>query len=313
MRADNLCTQLRALPARLPHLLTIVLVIASGLAALQSISQWHTGPFTLLNPAHADDDACITWLRQQYPDHELSVRWGDYKSINTFLRNHVRTWDVQADFDLMPLPPTIGDPALNLNAIWPEFAYARAGSERQYLRARGYHLLRGSPMAEDRYYCGWQRGNIFPYVYGLVRPVAESLQSDVAWESSNWGYSTTGSTDWPGPDDLPAGSLITADAYRREADYIAVRITANRLSDTVLTVQERAYPGWRVEVNGQPAQIESFGGQIAVVLPPGDAPVEVYFEYRPPLLLYGGVLTILSAIACTGYLLTRRSSAEAAC
>ncbi|MEO8397716.1 MAG: hypothetical protein ABI700_32275, partial [Chloroflexota bacterium] len=72
---------------------------------------------------------------------------------------------------------------------------------------------------------------------------------------------------------------------------------------SVVVVQEVSYPGWRVEVDGKPADLESVGGLIGVVLPAGNTPHVVYFAYRPPLVFWGEVITIISAVCCIGYLL----------
>ena len=83
----------------------------------------------------------------------------------------------------------------------------------------------------------------------------------------------------------------------------AAVVNTPRTAETVFVAQERAYPGWRVEVNGQPAPLKSYGGLVAVELPAGDAPVYVYFEYRPPLLLTGGWISVLTGLMCIVYLM----------
>jgi hypothetical protein len=74
----------------------------------------------------------------------------------------------------------------------------------------------------------------------------------------------------------------------------------------VVGVQESAYPGWRVEVDGLPAKIESVGRNIGVVIPAGDKPVQVYFVYDPIQPVIGGLITLVTALVCTLYLLTSR-------
>jgi hypothetical protein len=71
-------------------------------------------------------------------------------------------------------------------------------------------------------------------------------------------------------------------------------------------VQESAYPGWRVEVDGQAAHLESVGGQIGVVLPAGDQPVQIYFVYDPVQPVIGGLITLITAFGCVTYLLMPR-------
>ena len=64
-----------------------------------------------------------------------------------------------------------------------------------------------------------------------------------------------------------------------------------------------AFPGWRVSIDGQPARLEIVGGQVAVVLPTDESQHEIVFEYRPPLLILGGAITLATCLFCVLYLL----------
>jgi hypothetical protein len=86
-------------------------------------------------------------------------------------------------------------------------------------------------------------------------------------------------------------------------DQIGLAVDASPNESLVVTVQEVAYPGWMVEVDGEPARLESVGGLLGVVLPAGSGQHIVHFAYRPPLLFLGGVITLMTAVVCVGYLL----------
>jgi uncharacterized membrane protein YfhO len=72
--------------------------------------------------------------------------------------------------------------------------------------------------------------------------------------------------------------------------------------DQVLVVQETAYPGWRVHVNGELAALQSLGGLLAVTLP-GDGPAEIVFSYLPLWFYIGCLITVLSVLVTTVFLL----------
>jgi uncharacterized membrane protein YfhO len=71
----------------------------------------------------------------------------------------------------------------------------------------------------------------------------------------------------------------------------------------VLIVQESAYPGWQVRVDGQRVRLEVVDGLVGVAIPRGEATYTVEFVYRPPLVMVGGALSIITALVLMGYLL----------
>jgi hypothetical protein len=91
----------------------------------------------------------------------------------------------------------------------------------------------------------------------------------------------------------PADALPVA-GLNRKPDDITVRIEAVS-EPTIVTVQERAYPGWQVRLDGHPARLESVGGLVGIVVQPDGAAHAIRFRYRPPLLVLGGVVTLLAS------------------
>ncbi|MBG7610614.1 MAG: YfhO family protein [Anaerolineae bacterium] len=83
-----------------------------------------------------------------------------------------------------------------------------------------------------------------------------------------------------------------------------VRIVADGPGRLILS--EIAYPGWRVDVDGNPSSLEIFNGLIrAVQLPPGNHEVEFYFF---PTSVYAGIAFFILGILVIGihYLRTWR-------
>jgi hypothetical protein len=89
----------------------------------------------------------------------------------------------------------------------------------------------------------------------------------------------------------------------RQPDNITLFVPPDSKTTRVVTVQERAYPGWWVTVDGQPAKLESVGGWIGVVLRAGTEPHIIYFEFRPPLVVLSLIITLMTALFCAAYLL----------
>jgi hypothetical protein len=104
-------------------------------------------------------------------------------------------------------------------------------------------------------------------------------------------------------DPLPLDDLRGVNYLGRVPEHIW--LIASPLPDQQLVVmaQDVAYPGWIVKVDGQPAQLESVGGILGVVLPAGDTPVMVEFIYTAPTFRLGAAITLLTAFVSIGYLL----------
>lgn len=71
-----------------------------------------------------------------------------------------------------------------------------------------------------------------------------------------------------------------------------------------VVIQETAFPGWQVRVNGSPAELTPVGGYVGTLLAPGDPtqPVVVTFAYVPRWFYAGAIVTLLTAIIAGVYL-----------
>jgi hypothetical protein len=95
-----------------------------------------------------------------------------------------------------------------------------------------------------------------------------------------------------------------------EADYglNRIRLQTRTTGPMLLVVNDRYYPGWRAQVNGEEAPVLRAGGIFrAVAVPPGDSRVE--FVFRPSRLLPGAVLTALGLLALAGLSVSSRVGA----
>ena len=276
----------------LPRAGLAALLVGGASAAYQVVNQWHMGASDRLNPIHKDDE-CVTWLRAQHPHEELAVwRWG-YTAITTYLNNKVRKWRVHADFEMRPMRATLG--RIDLTTSLPSYGIAWTQSEKDYLRTQGYRIVPDSPFVrEARAPCLYYKPDALAYAYTV--PV-RLLQRMGYQEPPPFGQEP------PAYVTLPPAITTPVTSYERQPDAIALVAYADPYDERVLTLQERAYPGWQVTVDGRPARLESVGGQIGVRLPPGEGSHQVVFSYRPPLLLAGAVITLATAAFSVGYLL----------
>ncbi|HLY28778.1 MAG TPA: hypothetical protein VKQ72_20705, partial [Aggregatilineales bacterium] len=104
---------------------------------------------------------------------------------------------------------------------------------------------------------------------------------------------------------LTRQEINSVDNYVHNIDNIHLMV-GDHDPGSVLVVQETAFPGWDVSVNGKPAQIESAGGLIAVRLPDNTTNTDqttVVFTYRPPLLYASALISVLAIAILIAYML----------
>jgi hypothetical protein len=196
----------------------------------------------------------------------------------------VRLFNIEADYQPLPLKRTLGR-HLDLAGLssLPDYVLLRGKGEASwfpYFIERDYRIVLGSPPNRGTP-CLWYHPDALSYAFSI--PIERLRQAE-------------------GPALDPAlTSPITA--LERLPDRVALLVEADPTEALVVTVREVAFPGWRAEVDGEAAQLESVGGQVGVVLPPGSETHRVYFEYAPPLVYAGGVITLLACAFCVVYLL----------
>jgi len=262
----------------LPILLAALLPAATVLAVRHTVSQWGSPIRSSLRPLFADS-VCLSWLRGQYPDEHLTVWRINYTGAASFVQNRIRLYDVTADFEIIPLESSLTE--ADLFRPLPRFGIAWDASEQQFMRENGYQPVEGSPfLPGTTLHCLYERQGAFPYTYQL-------LLDDLDW-------------DGLAP---PLERVQEVIPIEQQPDAITVVTMPDSQRETVLTVGERAYPGWHVTIDGEEAALESIGGRLGVILPAGDSPRWVQFIYRPLLFLLGGTLTIITALLSILFLL----------
>lgn len=257
------------------------LMVTSAFAAYEVTATWHAPWSQIPTNQYIDDpdEACVTWLREQHPNADLSVWRMGYEAILTFIGNDVRLANIEADFEPIPRDATLSH--RNIVQTPPRYALAFDQADRDQLF--GYEPMQGSPSTWDGSPCLYERTHALDYVYGVsMRSLAGRVNP------------------------LTLAETFPLPIVRRYADTIVAGIWRDPQVEQVVVVSEWAYPGWQVEINGREANLESVGGLLGVIIPAGTRePQVIEFAYRPPLVYGGGVLTLITAAFCVVYLLWR--------
>lgn len=273
----------------LRRLTAVGLIAISGLASIDVLSKWHVDWGNAFVRAEDKwEDYCVSWLRDQHPGEPLDIWTLSYRSVYTNYRNEVRHGFVGSDFyHAQPMPSTLfsgnliprdGAPA----EVMPEYAFGPPHYDQSWMDQYGYTAIPESadPYDSEKAPCLYRRENAYSYAFTITR-------SELA------SYS----------DYLPPDALTPITSFVRDYDRIGVLVRGTDSGNLVVAVQELAFPGWTVTVDGQPTPIESIGGFIGVLLPPDESWHKVLFQYLPADFYIGAAVTLITALGMILYLL----------
>jgi hypothetical protein len=266
---------LRNLPA-LSSVIAIVMVIAGAVAALDLQQNWQR--LSGLDDLSTFDIPGVTWLREQRPNEFLAVQTQGFFNYFTFWETLTR-----ASFGNPDYRPRGDYSTLGFWAMMPGFPEWAVGFDPPYVDdtpENSYVAVEGSPAINGRLSV-WRKANAVPFA-ALVNKTR--LENTALMLDSQ---------------------EMTPVSYYHQIDSIIVPVSSYP-PNSVLVVQETAFPGWEVTINDQPAQFESVAELIGVVLPepPADgSEVVVKFSYYPRTLFIGGYITMLTALLLTLYML----------
>jgi len=282
LRVDMLWQALKRQNARVPraahsmiYVAMGVLALSGGAAAWQVVTQWHIMAQPEEHNARYDayvTNTCIAWLREHHPGEELTVfRW-DYNTVYVFLDQRVRLSNISADYYPISQKSTLT--RFDLTQMTAEYGIATNAQDREWFTSRDYEAVEGTPIANCLY-----RNPVETLDYAFTIPLSLLRNTD---------------------ESLLLSITTPIFSYTRYPDTIKLEVP-NAGFETVVVIQERAYPGWKVKVDGRPAKLESVGGLTGVVLSPGSHHVQ--FLYRPPLFYWGTGITLITIASCLFYLL----------
>jgi len=256
--------------------LSVCLLVVSLVAARDVIRKWYD--FAGVGPLSDNETNCLKWLRRRCPQcQDLAVYRYSYDIVIPFLDNNIRLDAVGPDYLPVPQESTLG--RFDWTALMPRFGMSWDPNIQHFLVESGYEMLTSSPyLGENGYHCLYEKSDVFSYAFVVPEPIVRRhLQQTM-------------------PD-----MTLPVTSFERRPDDIRLWVTPTG-ERTVVVVQERAYPGWQVTVDGQRARLESVGGLIGVILVPDGRTHYVRFRYRPPLFIVGGVITLLTSVLSVGYL-----------
>jgi len=256
--------------------LAVLLLALCGFAAFQVNQAASFYARTLPRDTH--DSTCIRWLREQYPDRPLALWRSGYDLTMPFLDYRVRQIGIEADYSALPLDSTIGE--INLLRSRAPYAFGWEDENYVWLLRDGYDAVVDGPRSEG-----------VSCLYRYPRALSYAFMVSLADMDAAYGET------------LDPNVTIPITSFERLPDRIRLRVNGNPDKVMVVTIQETAYPGWQVSLNGEPGTLQSVGGQLGVLLPAGASSYDILFEYRPPLFFAGGVITLVTWAAALGYLL----------
>ncbi|MBC8172095.1 MAG: hypothetical protein H7X77_10495, partial [Anaerolineae bacterium] len=231
-------------------------------------------------------NSCLMWLRNKYPDEPLSVYTRDYYTLSPFLRQHIRLSHINADFDPMGITPTLYP--YDLTDIMPRYMIPYHQTDRDFWSLRNFKPVVDSPLMDNRSPCLWSNPNTLSYGFAIS---LEKLISQASAPPFDLRYP------------LPLRMTTPLDHVSQQPGQVRIGYLNESGEAQVLVVQEVAWPGWQVWVNGQSARLESIGQLIGVVIPAGSDVQNIVFEFTSPLLQLGGIITLVTSLFCIGYLL----------
>ncbi len=262
-----------------------------GIVFVILIAMWETlssrAVFGTLEPESQLTTDCLAWMRANDRDDPFTSVWTlDYNAAASFLKNGVRMSNLTADYDPLGVAPTLynGD----LTQVMPEWALPGDDGQRQMLSEQGWSPAVGSPPIYADIPCAWHNPNALSYVFTIPYETLISTPPQLP------------------PEDIRFPTITPLTQPVRDYTWLPGHITIPIDNPTdeplVLVVQDVAWPGWVVRLDGQPAQIESVGQLIGVVVPPNSTPT-VEFEFTAPLLRVGAIITGLTGLFALLYLL----------
>ena len=247
----------------------LVLVVAGAclFAARDVIRQWHT--WTGLAERQHEHDQFIAWLKEHADRPMPAVYELGYQMTTAYIENKIRLHDIEADYFPLSIPWTLG--RIDLTNALPPYGISLEPATSRWLDVHGYERFAYSPTR--RYPALYRHDRTLPYAFLALPEALDEAETEKAL--------------------VKAASPV--ETFRHDLDTLTFELEAPP-APQVLVVQERAYTGWTVEVDGRPARLESAGGLIGVRLEPdarGGTRV-VRFAFRPPIFYVSAVITLLS-------------------
>ncbi len=264
----------------------LIAVVITGAAAVASVdviaAGWKQFGGTQLYQEWFVDE-CIDAIQAAYPDRHLNIAHLYYSDVYTYVERHARLTLIGTRITPRPITPTLYAPLL-LADVQADFAMAFDAEERAWAESFGYQPIPETVLGGETFPCGYVNPSALSYAF--------TIPLDALADQA------------PNIPELSAEHVTAIQPLSRIYDHVTFGVNADPVQPLVVVAREVAYPGWQVEIDGTPAQLESVGGLIGVVVPPDDGQAKfIHFYYRPPLLIASMIVTVLSGFAGIAILL----------
>ncbi len=258
---------------RAVYVLLLLVSIGGGVqAARAAMETWDrvSGVSYISEP----DQKALGYLREKHPGEMLPVLTAGFFRYFPFYDNLLRVAFGNPDYRPLGLKPTLA--TTGAVDFPPPYLFGVESNYRYNPANRGYRpiegvLLRYGPVI-------WENPTVPAYAFRVPLAGLEGRE-----------------------DPLTAAETVEVRDYVHNIDSIEFHLDSYP-EGQVLAVQETAYPGWRVTVNGELAGLHSLGGILAVVLP-GTGPADIVFNYVPLWFYFGCLITVLAVLVTVIYLL----------
>ncbi|MEP7289190.1 MAG: hypothetical protein ABI947_25845 [Chloroflexota bacterium] len=222
----------------------------------------------------------LSFLRERYPtkflpvqSQGLSFRIGYFPVL---IRAALGTYDIRTD----GVKPTLG--TVEQLSFYSEFAAGGNNDFHTWLQHNmGFKPMEGSPIVDGQP-VAYQNPNNPPYAFTVTLDTLKSHKNKLGTQD-----------------------ITPVESYNHHIETIDATLN-DYPPNSVFVVLEIDYPGWIVTVNDHPAQLESVGGRLGVVLPDKAAntpATRVTFSYRPLQVYVGAWITILGTLLFSAYIL----------
>jgi hypothetical protein len=267
--------QLNRLPT-LSRILLIAMLVLGLTAALDLQRNWQrVGGLDRVDSIRL---AGVTWVRELQPHTVNPVATSGFFNYFSHWETLSRATFGNPDYRPRGDFSTLG--YWSMMPFNPEWAIGVEGPYVDYLTQNDYQRIDGSPAIAGMMSV-WRKPNAIPYAFLVSKERLNNTALLLNYE-----------------DTVPV-------SYYHRIDSVLVPL-GTYAPGSVLVIQETAYPGWEVRINGQPAPFDSVMELAGVVLPEPAADgteIVVEFAYHPRELYLGGYTTLITALVMMLYLL----------
>ncbi len=221
----------------------------------------------------------VEWIHNHVDEPMPSVWVKDYYTVTPFLREGVRIAHINADYDPLGMDSTLYPH--DLSEAVPEWMILYGEDDRIYWGERGWRAVEEGPRLIEGIPSVWHNPDVLPYAFTIS---LDNLRTAAASDPLDSRIPTNL---------MPLVEKVTE--YEWQPGSLRFTIENPHFEPQVLVVQEVAWPGWSVRIDGQRARLESIGQLIGVVIPRNSMPV-IEFSYDAPLLRFGAIISALTII-----------------